>query len=342
MTILPSPTDLIGRYFQAFDVATGASTEFEFITMTDDARVDSQKFHHAQYDGQGGLIELCRLRGESELTLPRQRTEAKPGVLRQLVLMMDFLKRLKAPFKSSLDRSASMKEGESSKAHESLTTLQTSQIQALVKSLGVSTTAFLTWSLHQAIGVTSGRLDHSCHWGIPVNLRGPLKLRTQEENYAVSLFLAVDSKSSAASIHKSIHSQLDEGVHWGSYRLLAILGRLPMWVYVWIVRRDELTMKNEGRWFAVLSNLGSVRGSTRVISRAVIAPTDPTTPITATALSWNDRMALGLRVHASFHRYGLNASKLLDAWTSVINQSVSEHGTALSSPSVQDLTRGEG
>lgn len=341
-SIPSSPTDLIGRYFQIFDAAMGEFTEMEFITTTDDGRVESHRFHHAQCDAQGGLLKLSRLRVEGELTLPRQRSEKRPGFLRQLILMTSYLKRMKISSKPTLKHSSSKVHENNSKAHTSLTILETSQIQAFVKSLGISTTAYLTWSLHKAIGVASGKVDHSCQWSIPVNLRGPLILKTPEANYAVPLFLAIDSSTPATAIHESIRSQLDEGMHWGAYRMLAILGRLPTNLYAWMIRRDELSMRDEGRWFAILSNVGSIKGCTRVLSRAAIAPTDPTTPITGTALSWNDRMTLGLSVHSSFHGHGLQAAKLLSAWMGVISQSVTKQDQTASILSTQDQTRGEG
>ncbi|MBC7659717.1 MAG: hypothetical protein H7249_08405 [Chitinophagaceae bacterium] len=313
--------DRIGRYFTCFNKVMGESTIVEIVSIDQDGVAERHHFNHSESDAQGALLRLQQLKFESPLQLPKQREEKLPPLFRQLMFLKDYLKTMTQASKPTLTRRSSTKAKPNSFAHYSLTAEETRVFKVWTKQQKVTPTSFLTWTLHKAIGLQSGMVDHACNWSIPVSLRGPIEFPDPTGNHAVPLFLALDSKSTLEGTHAKIQDQLAKGMHWGAYRMLMTLGRLPNRVYEHIIRRDENKMAAKGHWFAVFSNVGAITGDARIASRAVLVPTDPTAPLKGTSLTWNGRMALAVSVHESFSVHSLNADSLIKTWLDVIRSS---------------------
>ncbi|MBC7532606.1 MAG: hypothetical protein H7318_13610 [Oligoflexus sp.] len=320
---MPRNLDRIGRYFTCFGKTMGESTRIEVMTVDQEGLSENHFFNHATCDGQGALLEIQKIRGETEIELPQQRAESVPPLPRQLLLMTDYLKTMGQAATPSLKRIKSLKGLPNSSSYHSFSLDETNALLAFCKARNVSPTAFLTWTLHKAIGEQSGMIDQVCNWSIPVSIRAALSSPETTGNKSVPLFLSLDHKSSLEDIHGEVKNQLIMGRHWGAYRMLMLLGCLPNRIYEAVIRQDEAKMARKGQWFAILSNIGSVRGDENVAFKGCLAPTDPTAPIKGTSLTWNGRMTLGLSVHQSFFQYSLHADFLMKAWVRVIAQTYS-------------------
>jgi hypothetical protein len=269
-------------------------------------------YDHAEADGVGILASMLEQEGSPVPPLPAMRHTTAPGTFASLRHVAQYLRASggrSAPWTASWDP---CHRAEPELSWAILDTATTEALSCHARSQGGSLNSLLLWGLHQTPTLWSKGRPLSGVWGVPVNLRGPVRLSNPRANHVSEMPIALDAHATLSEIHATIRAGLQQGLYWAPYWVLQQVGRLPD-AGLDRFAAARLRRKPEHR-FGGLSFLGAWSGSDAILGRAFAPPVDQSLPIGGGALIYNGRLTLGVRLCGALQREGIDTRAVLARW----------------------------
>jgi hypothetical protein len=272
---------------------------------------------HAECDGYGAMMKLMR-RTAVSFTAPAQRTDAAPPSL---------LERVRAFVRVVRHRPASplvLRKHETTwkpgdrvihrpSAGRVLSADESARVFAAAKTAGVSVNSFLLHALTEAVAPSIAEPSATVTWGVPVNMRGPIRIEPEDANCSSIMPVDVPRGAQPASVHEALVRALRDNLHWGKWDQLNTASRLGR----------RVLKKKLASYYAtagaarigVFSNVGVWTGATEpgVGLLAYGVPLLPD-PLFAAAITWNGKLGLTLRAHPSLGVDDVTVAEWLKAW----------------------------
>ncbi|HEY5952313.1 MAG TPA: hypothetical protein VIV40_42740 [Kofleriaceae bacterium] len=291
---------------------------FALAKVGDPTPLESVDIDHAESDGHGGLTRFLNQRGISfESPRPREADVAPPFVERVRAVVRVARHRGDEPL--AIRGNSNWFRGARVIARPSagilLSAAASARIFAAAKAAGVSVSAHLLHALTEAVVPLVAEPGRSVTWGVPVNMRGPIEVVPADANASSIMPVNVPRGGDAAQVHDALLRSLAANLHWGKWDQLNLIARLGKR----FVRKkvSHYYRTADPARIGVFSNVGAWRGNTDanigILGYGVPALTDP---LFATALTWNGKLALTLRVHPSLATHDTEVERWRDAWVS--------------------------
>lgn len=289
-----SNRDYIGMWFRA-RARHGIDDTIRFgVIDPNRGEVEWQGLPHARFDAIGGLAHILRERGVEPAPLPASRETRAPGWFRLIRRAAN-----DEPVSAPGWRGADGPRPEQPRlAVDWVSPTETGIIRRNAREHGVSVTVLLLWALHQVVThhlVTQQR----GRWFFPVNMRGPVRLPSDEMNHASGFYLGLDADWTPEAVRERIGAALRAQRHWRMWRQ-ARVGRLVGqrgvdWLYDRLARDDGClgSFSWLGEWEQDMTRAGWPAASLVCFS----GPGSPAHPVSNGSLIWNGRLTLVLQFH---------------------------------------------
>lgn len=289
-------TDYIGMWYRA-RARHGIGDDIRYGLIDPDAgEVSWQTLPHRRFDGIGGVAHLLRARGVTPSALPSLREPSAPGIWKLLPAILT--RRGETP--EPPWRKAAPESGDAEPLAVSWASRpETEMICRNARELGISVSVLLFWALHQ---VVTWRLLEHCDqgsWFFPVNMRGPVRLASDEMNHSSGFYLSVDANWTPMDLRDEIRQALRQRRHW----LMWYQARVGRWVGQGGVNRlyDRMLSAKPhlgsfsmiGEWWQDMSRAGWPAHSLLCFC----GPGSPAHPVSNGAMIWNGRLTLALQFH---------------------------------------------
>jgi len=187
------------------------------------------------------------------------------------------------------------------------------RVFAAAKAAGVSASSFLLHALTESVVPLVAEPGAAVTWGVPVNMRGPVRIVPEDANASSIVPVDVPRGGDVHAVHAALAQALAANLHWGKWDQLNAVARLGKRLLRKKVSHYYRTA-NAAR-IGVFSNVGAWTGDTApdVGVLAYGLPMLPE-PLFASALTWNGKLALCLRVHPSVTTDAALVERWVDAW----------------------------
>jgi hypothetical protein len=279
------------------------------------------EIHHRESDGYGGLTRFLRDQGV-RFEAPTFRGDTRPPPL---------LERVRAVLRVARDRGgeplAFLRTNPAwtrgapvtarAGAGRLLAADASARVFAAAKAEGVSVTSFLLHRLTESVGPLVIAPGTSVAWGVPVNMRGPVRIEPDDANASSIMPVRVPRGATPAAVQEALSGALAANLHWGKWDQLNLVARLGKRALRKKVSHFYRTA--DAARLGIFSNVGSWRGQSAddvgVIAYGLPTLTDP---IFAAALTWNGMLALTLRAHPSLTGDDAEVGRWLDAWITAL------------------------
>jgi hypothetical protein len=314
----------VGHWFTLSD-KTGERSEIIFGKLSD-TRASLFRLPHATYDGITGLLHLLRERGELRADfLPRLPVRRKPSRWIQLREALKVV--FKGPVKTRkwAIRDPGWTSGVSSSetiafSWYSLSSRATAAAIARAKSLGVSLNSLLFEALGAAIEPHLEPSPRASVWIMPVSIHAGISVDTAPENRSSYVDVCIPRAAPAQAIEREVRRLERNQAFWGVWLLLNLGRWLGEWVVKLMVKTNPKTQQKTG----VFSNLGNWTGPSQ-------AGTDDSTwffmppmvafqPFAASALTWNGRLTLGVRLHPILSSDTAFSQGIVEEWSASLQR----------------------
>jgi hypothetical protein len=307
-------TDWVGTWFKILD-EFGFQTDVTvgFIKDVNNKEIEWEKFSHAKFDGVGILLHHFRnLYLSPEIPqLPKKYIGNWLSRILGLLANFRFIPVFGAKWKkSNSDKISSQEFGIYS--FLVLSESETQKISALAKSSSASVNSYLLWKLHLATQEYILPDSGPFYWMIPVNMRGAAKKVSDTSNHASWIWVDSLKSQSPKDIQNQIERRFEEGFHWGSWIALNVGKLIGHWGMRFFLKN---AMHVKEHWVGTFSNLGSWRVDSPPI--VIIIPTAPSTPLSASSLTINQRMTLSLHFHTNLNFSQTELKTILEHWKSL-------------------------
>lgn len=320
--------DWISHWF-TLGARTGERSEIIFGHVSD-KHTELFRLPHAKYDGITGLLHLLRERGELRPDfLPRLPVRRKPS---RWVQLREALKVFfKGPVKARkwATRNPDWQAGVSSAetvafSWHALTSEQTAVAIARARSLGVSLNSLLFKTLGDAI---EPHLDDSRRpsvWLMPVAIHPRISVDTAPQNLSSYVDVYIPRDAAAQDIDREVRRLERNQAFWGVWLILNLGRWLGEWAVKLIVKTNPRTQQKTG----IFSNLGNWTGPSQAATDAstwfFMPPMMAFQPFAASALTWNGRLTLGVRLHPALSTDKAYSQKIVEDWNSSLQRLTGE------------------
>lgn len=290
------PKDYIGMWYLA-RARHGIDDSIRYGVIDPDAGdIRWYRFPHRRFDGIGALAHLLREHGVRPGRLPELRELRAPAWWRLLPSML-------AP--SNVDCAApqwyrGMSSGtEPVMAVSWASRVETDMIRRNAAELGIPLSALLLWGLHQMVTRRLLRSGGRGQWFFPVNMRGPVRLASDEMNHSSGFYLDLEADWTPMEVRDRIRADLKARRHWSLWyqaRVGRLVGQAGVnWLY------DRMSggtgclgsFSMLGEWWREMS----VPGWPRHGLICFCGPGSPEHPVSNGALIWNGRLTQVLQFH---------------------------------------------
>jgi hypothetical protein len=165
-------------------------------------------------------------------------------------------------------------------------------------------------------------------WLLPVNMRGPVKTKSEVANTISFLPIGITTKATAIDIQRGLRGMHKANLHWGTWDAMGVRAALGYRFLRVFTRHLYRGLRRQGGtgWLGSFSFGGIVaeQGATPKFAWYGCPPTSLMWPISAASFVWGGRMSLALQVHASLGRDRAWASSAIDAWKTRLLQDANE------------------
>lgn len=195
---------------------------------------------------------------------------------------------------------------------------ETEAILARCRAIGVTVNNLLLYQLDLAVRPELKRQGLTTMWTIPVNLRGDIKHRDDEENHVSCVDAAISESDSEQDIQQQVAGRLARAEHRANYLLLK-LGHL-------ISHKVKLTyfQKNSTKVYGSIgsfSNLGVWDTGCELESRdswLFCPPVMTGQLLGAGCVTFRNRLALTLQIHSGIENSEQKAKRCMQRWVEAI------------------------
>ncbi len=315
----PRPTPhRLGMVFEILDEMGEDSTfTFTMKRVGQDASLATTDIHHKDSDGYGGLTRFLRAQ-QIAFEMPTQREHTRPPPLAERLRAVARVVRHKgeAPLVFRCTNPA-WTPGSKVRARASVGRLlsadATSALVAAAKAAGATVSAYLLHGLTEAVVPFIAEPSRSVTWGVPVNMRGPVRVVPEEANCSSIMPINVPRGTAVAAVQLALQQALAANLHWGKWDQLNAVARLGKGL---LRKKVSHYYRNpDPARIGVFSNLGAWRGATEP-DLGIIAYGPPLMPdpIFVAVLTWNGKLALSLRAHPMVTADVAEIERWMDAW----------------------------
>jgi hypothetical protein len=284
--------DDVARVFDRMQTQYGQSFDFPVGVCRDENDDYAWRWYsHIDYDGIGAMVDLAR---NEDFDLPQPQLKIRREEDATFFdYLRPFLRRsyLRAAPRSPWDRpqaDPSVSTGLRVPQHViSLSEVESRKVNEVARSLEVTVSSILLWSLSEAVRGHAVEPKDRQHWTVPVNMRGGVGVPADAANPLSFIRVTVRPTDSVQVIHARLYDLLDTGMHWVMMRWTRFFANRS--------RMKFPPVRSTG----CFSNVGAHR---MPFHRAVFcAPVGPTEPIAAGVLTCNERMSIAFSVHHSMN-----------------------------------------
>ncbi len=316
----PRPTPhRLGVVFEILDELGEDSTfTFTLARVGEDAPLATADIHHKDSDGYGGLTRFLRAQGIG-FEMPTQRQDTLPPPLAERLRAVVRVARHRSaapPVLRRTDRAWTPGTRVTARAGAGrlLSADASARIIVAARSAGASVSAYLLHGLTAAVAPLVAEPAGSVTWGVPVNMRGPVRVVPDDANCSSIVPINVPSDAAPPAVHQALQEALAANLHWGKWDQLNTAARLGKRILRTKVRRYYGNA--DPARIGVFSNLGSWRGDTAPdLGIIPYGPPLMPDPLCAGALTWNGKLALTLRAHPSLTTDRTEVERWMAAWT---------------------------
>lgn len=289
--------DYIGMWFRA-RLRHGIRDDMSFgVLDPHSGKIDWHVLPHRRFDGLGGLAHLLRSWG-LDPELPELAEKRPPSWWRLLLAMLAWRDPDVPPPRW---RTAVVRNDPAvpERVVDWFDRAETEMIRRKAREQNVSVTVLLLWTLHQVVTRNLLREGTRGDWLLPVNMRGPVRLASDEMNHSSGFYLPVDGEWSPTALREEIRTTLRARRHWAGWRL-ARIGRL---VGQWGVNHIHDRLAHGPGHLGSFSMLGeweqdmAAAGWSPESLLCCTGPGSPTHPVSNGAIIWNGRLTLTLQTH---------------------------------------------
>jgi hypothetical protein len=318
---------------------TGEHSEIIFGEVRDE-HASLFRLPHGGYDGITGLLHLLREKGQLHPDfLPRLPARTKPPLWVQLREALKIV--VKGPVKARkwTTRNPDWEAGVSSTetvafSWHVLSAQATAAAIAQARSLGVSLNSLLFKTLCDAI---EPHLDSSLLpsvWLMPVSIHAEISVDTAPENRSSYVDVYIPRAAAAQDIEREVRRLERNQAFWGVWLLLNLGRWLGEWVVKLMVKTNPKTQQKTG----VFSNLGNWTGPSQAATGDsawfFMPPMMAFQPFVASALTWNGRLTLGVRLHPVLSADKAFSQNIVDDWNSSLQRLTAEPSVELAATAI--------
>lgn len=315
----PRPTPhRLGQLFEILD-EMGEDPTFTFaVSRVDAARPEhTVEIHHGESDGHGGLSRFLRGQGIAFDSPAMRGGSVAPSLVERLRAVVRVARaKGEAPLVLRVRNPAwvrGSKVAARASAGRLLSAEASARVFAAARAAGVSVTTHLLHALTEAVVPLVVEPGPSITWGIPVNMRGPVRVVPEDANASSIMPVHVPRGGGAAAVQAALSAALAANLHWGKWDQLNTAARLGKRVLRKKVRHYYRTA--DPARMGTFSNVGAWRGATAAdVGILVYGLPTLTDPLFAAALTWNGKLALTLRVHPSLTTDEREVARWHQAW----------------------------
>jgi len=317
-TAVPKPTPhRVGMLFEILDeMGEDPTFTFELARVgaaTPFARMD---VHHAESDGHGGISRFLRDQG-IDFESPHQRIGAAPALLERLRAVGRVLRH--KPDEPLVLRHVNRTWTRGSKvshratAGRLLSADASARVFAAARPASASVTSYLLHGLTEAVVPMIAEPSRFVTWGVPVNMRGPVRIEPDTANASSIMPVKVPRGAEPKAVHAALSRTLADNLHWGKWDQVNAIARLGKPFLRKKVSHYYRTA--DPSRIGVFSNVGAWRGQTEPdVGVLVYGMPTLTEPLFAAAMTWNGKLTLSLRAHPSLTANDSVVAGWLDAW----------------------------
>jgi hypothetical protein len=297
-----------------FEIVEEMGEDVRFTFTLGDKSMD---ISHAESDGFGGMLRFLRREGIA-FTAPAQRTDtAPPSWLERVRALVRIVRHRPASPLVLRAREVSWKPGDRvthrPTAGQLLSAEASARLFAAAKAAGVSVSSYLLHALTESVVPDIAEPSTTVTWGIPVNMRGPVRIEPEDANCSSLMPVDVPRAAQPAAVHAALTDALAANLHWGKWDQLNTAARLGRRI---LKKKVSAYYKTAGAVrIGVFSNVGVWSGASApdagVLAYGVPVLPDP---LFAGAITWNGKLALTLRAHPSLGVDDATVARWLDAW----------------------------
>lgn len=322
----------MGMLFEIIE-ALGEDPRFTFTLQRVDAAqphaspIASMEISHAESDGYGGMSRFLRREGV-EFVAPAQREDTAPPSWRERVRAFVRVVRHRPASPLVLRaRETAWKPGDRvthrPTAGRLLSAEASARVFAAAKAAGASVSSFLLHGLTEAVAPEIAEPSATVTWGVPVNMRGPVRMVPDDANCSSLMPVDVPRGATPAAVHESLTRAFAANLHWGKWDQLNTAARLGRRI---LTKKVSAYYKTAGAArIGVFSNVGVWSGTTDadvgVVPYGVPVLPDP---LFAGAITWNGKLALTLRAHPSLGVDDATVARWLEQWALRLEPVLSE------------------
>ncbi|HVK77359.1 MAG TPA: hypothetical protein VM734_28830 [Kofleriaceae bacterium] len=314
----PRPTPhRIGMLFEILDeMGEDPRFTFELARVGAAAPIARDHVHHAEADGHGGLTRFLRAQG-LEFVTPALRDGVAPSLVERARALVRLARHRGGPALTLHRTNPAWTRGARVEARASAGRLLSAEASARVfaaaKAAGASVSAYLLHGLTEAVVPLIAGPSASVTWGVPVNMRGPVRVEPDDANASSIMPVDVPRGAAPPAVHTALQQALAANLHWAKWDQLNLVARLGKRALRRKVSHYYRTA--DPARIGIFSNVGAWRGAgdddVGILAYGVPVLTDP---LFAGALSWNGKLAVTLRVHPCLTTDAAEVAGWLDAW----------------------------
>lgn len=310
--------DWVGHWFTLGD----KTEDFEIIFgRVSDEGTDVSRLSHATHDGITGFLHLLRERRElCPDFLPRLPVRRNPALWIQLREALKILFRGPVKARQWSIRNPEWQAGVSSNksvavSSHALSSRETAAALARGKSLGVSLNSLLFKALSDAVEPHLAASSLPAVWIMPVAVHPEISVDTAPRNFSSYVDVYIPQEVTAQDIEREVRRLERNQAFWGAWLLLNV-GR---WFGEWVVKLMVKTNPKTQRKTGVFSNLGNWTGPSQAATQAAtwffMPPMVAFQPFAASALTWNGRLSLGVRLHPVLSVDNALSQAMVERWS---------------------------
>jgi predicted metal-dependent hydrolase len=320
--VVPPTPHRTGKIFEILDeLGENPVMSGELWDTETGARVHHAEYHHKDVDGYGAM---CRLLGDHRVAFspPAGRAERVPPPLwvRARALLAVMRQKLRLEGVHWRVANPAWKTGnrviERRKAGRILTREQTTRVRDAARRAGVSVNSYLLHALNRSVTPLVAETDGKSRWGVPVNMRGPVRVEPELANASSIVSVEIADGDSAKDVQETTKDILSRKLDWGKWDQVNLMMRFGEAAARRQVREYYGNNAHPAR-IGVFSNLGVWSGDLPPeVGFLVFGPATAVDPLFATAVTWNGRLSIALAVHPSISETPSEVDGWIGAWLS--------------------------
>ncbi len=276
------------------------------------------KYSHEKGDGSCGISSMAKDLGFEAHNLRTDHFRRPPGLIKFLLLQLEFLWRTRFLKASIWKTSRQNQYIDQTEDHFALGSIVWGPIRLPNKEFEKTWNALLFATLDRSIRPYLVPQADPVRWWIPVNMRNDLGVSnsdTREFNFVSNFTLISSPELTVETAHKLIVESLARQRHWATW-WWQNLGR---WIPEhWLQKVAQIHLVNS-HYAGAFSNLGRWSCSQKDLQVHFLVNTLKSHPIGAGAIWWNNQVNISLHIHPSLGFSKEETEQIMLAWIENIN-----------------------